>query len=72
MWRENRKNEHAEIGAACSEPHNFHPYIQARLPDMTTYTQTQLGTERPDDSLYARHLEDLTKLGINVDEVSTS
>lgn len=47
-------------------------YIQARLPIPSDMTQIQSETKRPDDSLYVRHLEDLTKLGINVDEVSTS
>jgi hypothetical protein len=40
--------------------------------DMATYTQTQSSSKRPDDPLYVQHLEDLTKLGVNVDEVNSS
>jgi hypothetical protein len=49
-------------------------YTQTQTQSSTTYTQTQTqpSTKRPDNSLYAQHLEQLTKLGINVDEVSTS
>jgi len=40
--------------------------------DMSTYTQTQLDSNRPADPLYVGYMEDLTKLGVAVDEVRTS
>ena len=39
---------------------------------MSTYTQTQLDSNRPADPLYVEYMEDLTKLGVAVDEVRTS
>jgi hypothetical protein len=38
---------------------------------METFPQTQ-SSKRPDDPLYVQHLEDLTKLGVNIDEVIAS
>ena len=50
--------------------YNFHGPYPKRIPsDITSYTQS--GIEHPDDPLCVQHLKHLTKLGIDIDEVST-
>ena len=50
--------------------YNFYgPYPKPIPSDMTSYTQSSI--EHPGDPLCIQHLKHLTKLGIDIDEVST-
>ena len=49
---------------------NYNP-IPSLYLQISQSNNTQSGIEHPDDPLYVRHLKHLTKLGIDIDEVST-
>lgn len=61
MWRENNKNKLQLLRAL-----SLSIYLQ-----ISQVNNTQSGIEHPDDPLCVRHLKHLTKLGIDIDEVST-